>query len=224
MTSISVEPAALLGRSLFSVDRSSHSRNNPPTMLPHNVTFRRAQPADYPGMLRLQADNLIGNLGEEKARDGFLSIEYTAEQFDEINRDLGISVAIQHAEVMGYLCATTFSYGSRFPILAELIDNLRNRTVDTSPINDETTFIYGPVCISRGLRGSGVLAGLFEVIRELARHRYRQCILFVSDRNTRSFHAHTRKLEMKALGMFEFSGKNFHTLGASITGEDRDRP
>jgi hypothetical protein len=130
-------------------------------MHPRTITFRRAQAGDYPDMLALQAENFIGNLGPGQARDGFLSIEYTTTQFDEINQDLGISVAVRNGRVVGYLCACTVTYGSRFPILAEMIRNLQERTLDAVPISGETTFIYGPVCISRSMRGSGVLGGLF---------------------------------------------------------------
>ncbi len=180
------------------------------------VPFRRAARRDYAGMLLLQRDNFIGNLKQGDTRDGFLSIEYTAAQFDEINQDLGISVAILGDRVVGYLCATTFRYGSRFPILVELIRNLHGRMMGRNPIDEETTFIYDPVCIAREVRGSGILAGLFGMIRELAAARCKQCILFVSDKNLRSFHAHFRKLVMKDLGMFAFNGKQFHMLGAAI--------
>lgn len=171
-------------------------------------------------MLVLQAENFIGNLGPSQSLDGFLSIEYTAAQFDEINQDLGISVAVQNSRVAGYLCACTFSYGSRYPILAEMIRSLQERTM-AAPINGETTFIYGPVCISRSMRGSGVLGGLFGVIHGLARPRYRQCVLFVSEKNTRSLHAHLRKLGMKHLGTFVFAETRFHMLGAVIAEEDQ---
>jgi len=190
---------------------------------PIPILFRRAAPADYPGMLRLQAGNLIGNLSDEEARDGFLMIEYTAEQFDEINRDVGVSVAIQGREVVGYLCATTFRYGSRYPILDALIRRLRDRSIDGVPVTDATTFIYGPVCVSRGMRGSGVLAGLLRAIEDLAQPRFRQCVLFVSDRNPRSLHAHVRKLGMQDLGPFLFEGKQFHLVGTILGRENGGR-
>jgi uracil-DNA glycosylase family 4 len=101
-------------------------------MHPRTFTFRRAQAGDYPDMLALQAENFIGNLAPGQTRDGFLSIEYTTAQFDEINQNLGISVAVRNGRVVGYLCACTFSYGSRFPILAELIRNLQGRLMDAA--------------------------------------------------------------------------------------------
>ncbi len=179
------------------------------------ISFRRAVPEDYPGMRLLQAENLVDNLDTDEKQHGFLSIEYTKVQFDEINRDLGISVAVRDQQVIGYLCATTFRYALRFPILSELIANLRDRVIDQTPINEKTTFIYGPVCIARSMRGSGVLSSLFAVIRKLARPRFRQCVLFVSDSNPRSVNAH-RKLGMRDLGRFMYKGGIFHMLGGSI--------
>jgi hypothetical protein len=57
------------------------------------------------------------------------------------------------------------------------------------------------------------------VIRELARPRFRQCVLFVSEKNPRSLHAHLRKLGMRYLGTFIFAESRFHMLGAAITRE-----
>lgn len=180
------------------------------------VLFRRLQPADLQKLLDLQEQNLVGNLKDEEARNGFLSLRYTGQQFVEIDRDLGIAVAVQEGEVLGYLCATTFAYARQFPILNETIRNLDGLFLEGLPLGGERTFLYGPVCIGSSFRGMGLLAGLFATMKQLSRPRYSACALFISERNTRSYQAHVRKLGMTDLGMFEFTGKRFHLVAAIL--------
>ena len=45
-----------------------------------SVVFRRAQPQDYPAILRLQSENFIANLSEKERKEGFLSAEFSREQ------------------------------------------------------------------------------------------------------------------------------------------------
>ena len=179
------------------------------------VTYRRACSSDYEGMVKLQHANFINNLSAAEALDGFLSIEYTEEQFEEINNDAGIAVAIKDGELAGYLCGASCGYSKQFPILNAVVQQFSNSAIQKRGMTETNTFVYGPVCIDRSFRGSGVLQGLYGTIKEIARPRYGHCVLFISDRNSRSLSAHLR-LGMRDLGKFEFNGKSFHLLCAAI--------
>ncbi len=180
-------------------------------MIPsHMVQFRKAGRHDYAGLLVLQKENLITNLSEADARHGFLSVEYTGQQFDEINTDLGIAVAVSGKTVLGYLCGSSFGCAEQFLILRTMLANLNGRTLAGTSLTAENTFVYGPACIAAPVRGSGVLGGLFDTMKKIARPRYSACVLFIAGKNQRSFEAHSRKLGMSCLGVFEFQGKEFH--------------
>ena len=179
------------------------------------VTYRRACASDYEGMVKLQRANFISNLSAAEALDGFLSIEYTEEQFEEINNDAGIAVALSDGELVGYLCGASCGYSRQFPILNAVVQQFSNRTIRERGMTEANTFVYGPVCIGRSFRGTGVLQGLYKTIKEIAGPRYGHCVLFISDRNPRSLNAHLR-LGMRDLGTFEFNGKSFHLLCAAI--------
>lgn len=181
----------------------------------HHIIYRKALPPDYRGIVALQKLNLIGNLSTQEAGDGFLSIEMDAWQFDEINRDLGIAVAVSDSDIVGYLCGTSYSYSLQFPILRTMLGKLHELAIDKKPLTAGNTFVYGPVCIARSLRGTGILDGLYQELKRLAAPRYSFCVLFISDRNKRSFNAHL-KLGMKPLGMFEFNKGQFYILGAAL--------
>ncbi|MGO9378298.1 MAG: hypothetical protein ACLP29_07070 [Dissulfurispiraceae bacterium] len=182
-----------------------------------DIIYRQAVPSDYGGIIALQKENLIGNLSQEEAKDGFLSIEMDEWQFDEINRDIGIAVAVAGHEILGYLCGTSYSYSLQFPILRTMLGKLHELAFDKKPLTAGNTFIYGPVCIARSARGNGILIGLYEQLKLIAAPHYSFCLLFISDGNKRSFNAHL-KLGMKPLGMFEFNKGHFYILGAALQG------
>ena len=180
-----------------------------------HIIYRKALLSDYRGVKALQKLNLIGNLSPQDAEEGFLSIEMDEWQFDEINRDLGIAVAVSGNEIVGYLCGTSYSYSLQFPILRMMLGKMHELAIDKKPLTAGNTFVYGPVCIARSARGAGILSGLYEELKRIAAARYRYCVLFISDRNKRSFNAHL-KLGMKPLGMFEFNKGQFYILGAAL--------
>ena len=180
-----------------------------------HIIYRKALPSDYRGIRELQKLNLIDNLSPRDAEDGFLSIEMDEWQFDEINRDLGIAVAVSGDMIAGYLCGTSYSYSLHFPILRMMLGKLHELAIDKKPLTSGNTFVYGPVCIARSARGGGILIGLYAELKRLAASRYRYCVLFISEGNKRSFNAHL-KLGMKPLGMFEFNKSQFYILGAAL--------
>jgi len=179
------------------------------------VTFRRARQADYPALVGLQQENLLSNLSGDELKDGFLSIAYSPEQFDAMNRDLAVVVAERGGQIVGYLCGTTCTYARQFPILRDLLDVLQKTPVDGTFLTPVNTFIYGPVCIARHVRGSGILAGLVQTLCDIARERYAFCALFIADANRRSLRAHL-KLGMNDLGTFEFGGMTYHALAMAL--------
>lgn len=180
-----------------------------------HIVYRQAILSDYKGIIALQKINIIGNLNPQEAENGFLSIEMDKWNFSEISRDLGLAVAVSSHEIVGYLCGTSYSYSLKFPILRTMLGKLHELSIDKKPLNASNTFVYGPVCIAKSERGSGILKGLYQELKRIALPRYSFCVLFISDRNKRSFNAHL-KLGMKPLGMFEFNKSQFYILGAAL--------
>ena len=86
-----------------------------------SFVFRRAQPPDYPAILRLQSANFIANLSEEERKEGFLSAEFSPEQVSRLAEDLGTTLATISGEVLGFLCPfrNEFDHGS--PVIATML-------------------------------------------------------------------------------------------------------
>src|SRR5262245_28712494 len=87
-----------------------------------SLVFRRAQPPDYPAILRLQSANFIANLSEEERKEGFLSAEFSPQQVSRLAEDVGTTLATISGEVLGCLCPfrNEFDHGSR--VIAKMLD------------------------------------------------------------------------------------------------------
>jgi hypothetical protein len=80
---------------------------------------------------------------------GFLTIEFTSEQLHKINSELGICVAIQGEKVVGYLMAESIAFAVGSPLIAHLLNRLKEIVFDDVPLSTRRLFVYGPVCIDR---------------------------------------------------------------------------
>jgi hypothetical protein len=176
-----------------------------------NIQYRKATPADFEGILRLQHQNLLANLQGEDLSQGFLLMELTREQLHKINSELGVFVAVHDKSVVGYLMAETAEFAVGAPLIAHMLKRLKNVVIDDINLSC-CFFVYGPVCVDRQHRGQGILEGLFGIMKGTLSADYHFGIAFVSQLNLRSLQAHTAKLGMKVIDEFEFGGGRYNTL------------
>lgn len=184
------------------------------------MEFRRAKPEDIPAILDVQAANFVGNLDDVERRDGFLSVEFTRRQLDEIASQVGIIIAVSEGRLAGYLCASCCEFNRPFPLLAAMMRRFdaidhRGRILAASRV-----FIYGPVCIDRSYRGRGILRGLYETLQQEVVGRYDIGVAFVADDNPHSLRVHVDGLGMAHVGEFTFSGKPYHILAFDVRSGD----
>ena len=176
------------------------------------IRYRKATPTDFDGILRLQHQNLITTLQEKDLSQGFLMIEFTREQLYMINGELGIFVAVQGKEVIGYLLAESIVFAVGSPLIAHMFSRLKEFTFDNVPLSSRKLFVYGPVCINKQYRGQKILNGLFKVMLTTLQGQYDVGVAFVSKLNPRSLNAHNNKLGMRIADEFDFKGKKYWTL------------
>ena len=186
--------------------------------------FRPFRPEDLPEILRIQADNLVSNLPEDRRSDGFLLTAFSPRQFEEMDREIPIIVADRGAGLAGYLCSTGVAYSRSIPLLSRMIDLFPEITFRGRSLDRCRTFFYGPVCVDRPDRGRGVIEGLFRALMGRVRGRFDVGVLFVSSRNPRSMQAHLRKLGMTRVRDFTFDGRGFGFLVFEVAGVEDITP
>jgi predicted GNAT family N-acyltransferase len=107
---------------------------------------------------------------------------------------------------------STLGESSSIAILVKMIECYESLRFDGRFLNEYRSYVYGPVCVDRSVRGQGVLESLFhECLVQLA-GCFEIGVLFISAENQRSIEAHRRKLGMERVGEFEFDEKMFQVL------------
>ena len=158
-----------------------------------------------PEITRIIQENLIWNLEESERADGFLSVDFGPDQVIKINRNIPIVVGDFGQSLAGFLMGSTLSQSAQIPILARMIECYDTLRFDGRFLDEYRSYVYGPVCVDRSVRGQGVLESLFEECLSQLAGRFEVGVLFISAENQRSIEAHRRKLGMACVGDFEFN-------------------
>lgn len=179
------------------------------------MKIRAALASDIDGILHLQAQNLHANLTEAERANGFVTTPFLPEQIEVLLSQDGAFVAIEEGTVLGYAFAGSWDFFSQWPIFPYMVSRFPQLEFQGVAMSLENTFQYGPVCIDRSLRGSGLLPKLFETMRLSFALRFPIGVTFINQRNPRSLAAHTRKLNLEIIDEFEFKGHSFYGLAFS---------
>ncbi len=180
------------------------------------MEITRAGTSDYNGILDLQSRCFIDNLTADEREDGFVSAEFSLSQIEAMATDLGIVVVREGKRVMAYACASRLDFFPRPPILDAMSKCLEGAVFRDKVLMKAQTFVYGPVCIDTGLRGTGLLRRMFATLKAGLSGRFEFGVAFVSADNHRSLNAHMGGLGMTGVGLFEYGGNQYHALAFPI--------
>lgn len=181
------------------------------------VIIRIATDRDIEGILDLQARNLYVNLSAEELADGFVTTPFTSELIQELLTKTGVFVAENEGKIVGYILAGSWDFFSQWEIFRLMTARLPNLKFQGAKIEVDRTFQYGPICIDRTLRGSGIFPDLFAKMQASFAPSFPVGITFINQLNQRSLMAHTRKLDLEIIDEFELNGHHFYTLAFSTT-------
>ena len=181
-----------------------------------SMRFSRAVGSRHAGVLALQEANLFDNLAGDARADGYLSARFTQAQFERMNSDVAVITATDGERVAGYLCASSVAFNRQFPLLAAMIERYPEVSFRGRLLAEQNTFVYGPVCVARSDRGSGVLRGMFDALMREIAGRFDAGVCFVAAGNTRSLAAHEHGLGMQRVAEFEFQQRSYHILAFDV--------
>jgi hypothetical protein len=168
---------------------------------------------DIDGILQLHYKYQVDSINEEDKKDGFVTTAFTKEQLaDIINQEKGIFIAIKDDKVLGYVMSASWQYWSKWVMFAFMIKDLPNLTYLGEILSIDNSYQYGPVCIDKSVRGSGLLEKLFDFALESMSKRYKILVTFVNKINPRSFEAHKRKLGLEVIQEFEFNNNQYYEM------------
>jgi hypothetical protein len=177
------------------------------------MELKIAQTSDVEKILKLHNLYQVDSIKEEDKKDGFVTTAFTKEQLtDIINKEQGIFIAIDNNEVVGYVMSASWQYWSAWPIFAHMIQDLPKLHYLGTTLSINNSYQYGPVCIDKRYRGSGLLAKLFNFALESMQKRYPILVTFVNKINPRSYAAHSKKLGLEVIHEFEFNNNTYYEM------------
>jgi hypothetical protein len=177
------------------------------------MKFKIAELSDIPATLALHAKYQVDTIDEQDKKDGFVTTAFTAQQLtDLITQEQGLFIATEGKQVVAYVMAASWQFWSRWPMFAHMIKDLPNLTYLGQTLSVDNSYQYGPVCIDKSLRGSGMLEEIFDFSRREMAKRYPILVTFINKINPRSFAAHTKKLKLSVIQEFEYNNNHYYEL------------
>lgn len=188
------------------------------------ISYRRASGQDFDGIVSLQNLYLEANLDTEQKQDGFLSGQFTSEQFRLMDLDGGVVVAVTGEGDLGnaagavkaYLCASSVAFNTSFALPRAMIESFPHAIYHERPLSEQNLLIAGPICVDSDYRGQGVVRELYRTLFALVPKLYEIVVVFVSLDNPRSISAHA-KLGMNEVSTFCFNEKEYVIMACSIS-------
>lgn len=187
------------------------SRKEDSIVLREIMDYKKASNTDFQGILDLQRKNFIANLTDSEKKDGFLSVEFTKEQFETMNNQTGIVVCKNNDIIYGYLCASSLEFNQSFELPSAMIALYPELKYKDRPLNQYRSIVAGPWCIERDSRGKNIFINMWRVLNEIVVKDIELIITFISIDNLRSLQA-AKKIGMEEIATFKFKSNEFCIL------------
>ncbi len=177
------------------------------------MELKIAELTDIDDVLELHYKYQIDSIAEADKKDGFVTTPFTEQELSNlIQQENGLFIAKKDGKVVAYVMAASWQFWSVWPMFAYMIEDLPNLEYLGQKLSTENSYQYGPVCIDKTVRRSGVLEQIFEFAREKMSERYPILVTFINKNNPRSYEAHTRKLGLEVIQEFEFNNNSYFEL------------
>jgi L-amino acid N-acyltransferase YncA len=154
--------------------------------------IRLAEEKDVPQILEILRQNLAENLSLDQKIEGFLYYEPTVPELKQIINDVGILVATDGDEIMGYLMTMSRELAESIPFECELIEKLGEMKYDGKDLNKYRYVVLAQICIAKKYRGGMTFARLHAMKDELMKQKgYELGIAEIADQNVKSLTVHS---------------------------------
>ena len=177
------------------------------------MEYKIAQIKDIEKVLELHSKYQIDSIKQEDKKDGFITTAFTKEQMvDLITLEQGLFIAIENEKIVAYVMSASWKFWSRWPMFAFMMEDLPNLEYLGQKLSVQNSYQYGPVCVDKEYRGSGVLEKIFDFARENMAKRFPILVTFINKINPRSYEAHTKKLKLEVIKEFSYNNNNYYEL------------
>ncbi|AXX90076.1 acetyltransferase [Arcobacter suis CECT 7833] len=177
------------------------------------MQYKLAQIEDIEKVLELHFKYQIDTIRQEDKKDGFITTAFTKEQMVDLTTlEQGLFIAVLNEKVVAYVMSASWNFWSRWPMFAFMVEDLHNLEYLGQKLSVQNSYQYGPVCVDKEYRGSGVLEKIFDFARENMAKRFPILVTFINKINPRSYEAHTKKLKLEVIKEFSYNNNNYYEL------------
>lgn len=185
------------------------------------MDIRLATPGDIGDVMMLLKKYHINSIQAADKPDGFVTTNMSPRQMEAlIVQEQGITIAKEKNAIVGFAMAGSWEYWSEWPLFAHMIQKLPEHALGGQILSAKNTYQYGPICVDKSVRGSGVFERIFHFSLHSMHERFPTMVTFINQINHRSYAAHTKKVHMSTVGTFQFNGNDYYML-ACPTGAGR---
>jgi hypothetical protein len=169
-------------------------------------------------VLTLHSRYQINTIAEEDKEDGFITTAFTKTHLARIiEEENGLFIARIDNKIVAYAMAASWQFWSQWPMFTYMIKQLPDAPYLDREITIANSYQYGPVCVDKQVRGTGVFEQLFNFSLQEMSKRYPIMVTFINKLNPRSFAAHTGKTNLQVLNEFEFNNNQYFKLACATT-------
>ncbi|MGB5918856.1 N-acetyltransferase family protein [Arcobacter sp.] len=177
------------------------------------MQLKIAELKDIDNILKLHAKYQLATIAEVDKKDGFVTTGFSKEELTSlIEQEQGLFIAVEDDKVLGYVMSASWQFWSKWPMFVHMIKDLPKLNYLGQTLTVDNSYQYGPVCIDKSVRGSGLLEKLFDFALESMSKRYPILVTFVNVINERSYAAHKRKLGLDVIQEFEFNNNRYYEM------------
>lgn len=174
------------------------------------MQLKIAELKDIDNILKLHAKYQLATIAQDDKKDGFVTTGFSEEELTSIiEEEQGIFIALEEDRVLGYVMSASWQFWSKWPMFVHMMKDLPKLNYLGQTLTKDNSYQYGPVCIDKSVRGSGLLEKLFDFALESMSKRYPILVTFVNVINERSYAAHKRKLGLDVIQEFEFNNNRY---------------
>jgi len=177
------------------------------------MKLKIAEKTDIENILKLHAKYQLATIEETDKKDGFVTTSFSYEELQSIiEEEQGLFIAVENNVVLGYVMSASWQFWSKWPMFVHMIKELPTLNYMNQTLSVDNSYQYGPVCIDKSMRGSGLLEKLFDFALESMSKRYPILVTFVNKINPRSYEAHKRKLGLDVIQEFEYNNNFYYEM------------
>jgi hypothetical protein len=185
-----------------------------------DLQLKNAELSEIDDILKLHYRYQVDSIADKDKTIGFVTTSFTIEQLAElINKENGLFIVKKNNVVVAYVMAASWEFWSVWPMFAFMINALPSLEYRGKQLSTENSYQYGPICIDKSVRGTGVLEAIFEFVKIKMSKNFPILVTFVNKTNERSYQAHKRKLQLDVIQEFEFNGNSYYEI-ACFTNEN----